>query len=67
VDISKLEFVLGSTYQLSERYTMDRFRLESTTTQHDALKAGAEVVKQQNNATLGSLIYVRETKYLLRG
>ncbi|KAF2218294.1 tyrosyl-tRNA synthetase [Elsinoe ampelina] len=57
VDISKLEFVLGSSYQLSKEYTMDRFRLESVVTQHDAKKAGAEVVKQVENATLSSLIY----------
>ncbi|KAL1310755.1 hypothetical protein AAFC00_001007 [Neodothiora populina] len=55
--IEKLEFVLGSSYQLSKEYTMDRFRLESVTTMHDAKKAGAEVVKQVDNATLSSLIY----------
>ncbi|GAM86608.1 hypothetical protein ANO11243_046220 [Dothideomycetidae sp. 11243] len=57
VDTSRLEFVLGSSYQLSSEYTMDRFRLESVVTQHDAKKAGAEVVKQVDNATLSSLIY----------
>lgn len=57
VDISRLEFVLGSSYQLTPEYTMDRFRLESVVTQHDAKKAGAEVVKQVDNATLSSLIY----------
>lgn len=57
VSIDKLEFVLGSSYQLSKEYTMDRFRLESVTTMHDAKKAGAEVVKQVDNATLSSLIY----------
>lgn len=57
VDLSRLEFVLGSSYQLSAEYTMDRFRLESVVTQHDAKKAGAEVVKQVDNATLSSLIY----------
>lgn len=57
VSIDKLEFVLGSSYQLTPEYTMDRFRLESVVTQHDAKKAGAEVVKQVDNATLSSLIY----------
>lgn len=57
VSIDQLEFVLGSTYQLSPEYTMDRFRLESITTTHDAKKAGAEVVKQVEHATLSSLIY----------
>jgi tyrosyl-tRNA synthetase len=52
VPIERLEFVLGSSYQLSEKYTMDLFRLSSVVTEHDAKKAGAEVVKQVANATL---------------
>ena len=57
VPLEKLEFVLGSSYQLSEKYTMDIFRLSSIVTEHDAKKAGAEVVRQVDNATLSSLIY----------
>lgn len=57
VPIEKLQFVLGSSYQLSERYAMDIFRLSSVVTEHDAKKAGAEVVKQVDNATLSGLIY----------
>ncbi|KAJ9659031.1 Tyrosine--tRNA ligase cytoplasmic [Coniosporium apollinis] len=57
VPIDKLEFVLGSSYQLSKEYTMDLFRLSSVVTEHDAKKAGAEVVKQVENATLSGLIY----------
>lgn len=57
VSIEKLEFVLGSSYQLSADYTMDIFRLSSVVTEHDAKKAGAEVVKQVDNATLSGLIY----------
>lgn len=57
VSIDKLEFVLGSSYQLSSKYTMDLFRLSSVVTEHDAKKAGAEVVKQVENATLSGLIY----------
>lgn len=57
VPTDRLEFVLGSSYQLTAEYTMDRFRLESVVTQHDARKAGSEVVKQVDNATLSSLIY----------
>jgi tyrosyl-tRNA synthetase len=57
VPLEKLEFVLGSSYQLSEKYTMDLFRLSSVVTEHDAKKAGAEVVKQVENATLSGLIY----------
>ena len=57
VPIKRLEFVLGSSYQLSASYTMDLFRLSSVVTEHDAKKAGAEVVKQVANATLSGLIY----------
>ena len=57
VPIDQLEFVLGSSYQLSAEYTMDLFRLSSVVTEHDAKKAGAEVVKQVENATLSGLIY----------
>ncbi len=57
VPIENLEFVLGSSYQLSEKYTMDLFRLSSVVTEHDSKKAGAEVVKQVSNPTLSGLIY----------
>ena len=54
---SRLEFVLGSAYQLSPTYAMDVFRLSSLVSEHDARKAGAEVVKQSRNAPLSGLIY----------
>jgi tyrosyl-tRNA synthetase len=57
VDISRLEFILGSSYQLSKEYTMDRFKLEGVTRISVAQKAGAEVVKQTDDPTLGGLIY----------
>lgn len=57
VPIDKLEFVLGSSYQLSSKYTMDLFKLTSVVTEHDAKKAGAEVVKQVANPLLSGLIY----------
>jgi len=57
VPIERLEFVLGSSYQLTAEYTMDLFRLSSVVTEHDAKKAGAEVVKQVENATLSGLLY----------
>jgi tyrosyl-tRNA synthetase len=57
VDISRLEFVLGSSYQLTKEYTMDRFKLEGITRISVAQKAGAEVVKQTDDPTLGGLIY----------
>ena len=57
VSLNKLEFVLGSSYQLTPTYTMDLFRLSSVVTEHDAKKAGAQVVKQVENATMSGLIY----------
>lgn len=57
VSIDRLEFVLGNTYQLSAAYQMDLLRLCTIVTMHDAKKAGAEVVKQVDNATLSGLIY----------
>ncbi|PBP17635.1 tyrosyl-tRNA synthetase [Diplocarpon rosae] len=57
VDLSRLEFVLGSSYQLNKDYTMDRFKLEGITRINVAQKAGAEVVKQTDDPTLGGLIY----------
>lgn len=57
VPIQNLEFILGSSYQLSEKYTMDLFRLSSVVTEHDSKKAGSEVVKQVSNPTLSGLLY----------
>ena len=57
VSLEQLEFVLGSSYQLTPEYTMDLFRLSSAVTEHDAKKAGAEVVKQVDNAPLSGLLY----------
>ncbi|KAK9467240.1 tRNA synthetases class I-domain-containing protein [Lipomyces arxii] len=57
VPIDKLDFVIGSSYQLSEKYTMDIFRLSSLVTQNDARRAGADVVKQVESPLLSGLIY----------
>ena len=57
VPIDRLEFVLGSSYQLSAKYTMDLFRLSSVVTEHDAKKAGAEVIKQVASPLLSGLLY----------
>ena len=57
VPIERLEFVLGSSYQLSSAYTMDLFRLSSVVSEHDAKKAGAEVIKQVASPLLSGLLY----------
>ncbi|KAL4802055.1 hypothetical protein BDV18DRAFT_65892 [Aspergillus unguis] len=57
VSTEKLEFVLGSSYQKSAEYTMDVYKLSSLVSEHDAKKAGAEIVKQSANAPLSGLLY----------
>jgi len=57
VPIEKLHFVKGTDYQLSREYTLDVYRLSSFVTEHDAKKAGAEVVKQVEHPLLSGLLY----------
>ncbi|KAI7886436.1 tyrosyl-tRNA synthetase [Lichtheimia hyalospora FSU 10163] len=57
VPLEKLEFVIGSSYELSKEYTMDNFKLAACITEHDAKKAGAEVVKQVASPLLSGLLY----------
>ncbi|KAI5285287.1 hypothetical protein KEM54_000687 [Ascosphaera aggregata] len=57
VPTDKLEFVKGSDYQKSAEYTMDVYRLTSIVSEHDAKRAGAEVVKQVDNAPMSGLLY----------
>ncbi|SCV03488.1 LAMI_0H08548g1_1 [Lachancea mirantina] len=57
VPIDKLIFVVGSSYQLSAKYTMDIFKLSNVVSQNDAKRAGADVVKQVANPLLSGLIY----------
>jgi tyrosyl-tRNA synthetase len=57
VPTDKLKFIVGTSYQLSEKYTLDVYRLLAMTTEHDAKKAGAEVVKQVDSPLLSGLVY----------
>lgn len=57
VSIEKLKFVKGTDYQLSREYTLDVYRLTSLVSEHDAKKAGAEVVKQAQNPLISGLLY----------
>lgn len=57
VPIEKLSFTLGKSYQLSEAYTQDVLKLCGHITQRDALRAGAEVVKQVESPLLSGLLY----------
>ncbi|XP_060517964.1 tyrosine--tRNA ligase, cytoplasmic [Cylas formicarius] len=57
VPLEKLKFIKGTDYQLSKEYTLDVYRLTSVVTEHDAKKAGAEVVKQVEHPLLSGLLY----------
>lgn len=57
VPTDQLTFVLGSSYQLSENYNLDAYRLAANVTEHDAKKAGAEVVKQVSSPLLSGMLY----------
>lgn len=57
VPIDKLKFEKGTNYQLSREYTLDVYRLSSVITEHDAKKAGAEVVKQVEHPLVSGLLY----------
>ena len=57
VDLDKLQFVRGSSFQKTPEYIMDLYKLSTLVTIHDAKKAGAEVVKQTDNPKLSGLLY----------
>lgn len=57
VPLDKLKFERGTNYELSKEYTLDVYRLSSLITEHDAKKAGAEVVKQVDHPLVSGLLY----------
>jgi tyrosyl-tRNA synthetase len=57
VDMSKVKFVTGSSFQLSKEYTMDVYKVNSFVTVAKAQHSGAEVVKQSSNPKMNSLLY----------
>lgn len=48
----------------SREYTLDVYRLSSVITEHDAKKAGAEVVKQVEHPLLSGLLYPGKKAHL---
>lgn len=56
-DMSRIKFVRGSKFQLTGEYSMNVWDLASHVTITAAKKAGTEVVKQDKNPKLGSVIY----------
>jgi len=57
VPLERLRFVRGSSYQKSPEYIMDVYKICSLVSEHQAKRAGAEVVKQSNDAPLSGLLY----------
>jgi tyrosyl-tRNA synthetase len=57
VPLTRLHFVRGTDFQLSREYTLDVYKVSSLVTEHDAKKAGAEVVKQVEHPLLSGLLY----------
>ncbi|XP_068755338.1 tyrosine--tRNA ligase, cytoplasmic-like [Montipora capricornis] len=57
VPLDKLKFVRGTEYQLNRDYVLDVFRMSTVVTEHDAKKAGSEVVKQVQHPLLSGLLY----------
>ncbi|MBN1792224.1 tyrosine--tRNA ligase [Candidatus Woesearchaeota archaeon] len=56
-DISNLEIVKGSSFQVNAKYFHDLLKMSTEASVHDARKAGSEVVKQSDNPKLSGLIY----------
>jgi len=57
VPLDKLRFIRGTEFQLSREYSLDVYRLTAMTTERNAKKAGAEVVKQVESPFLSGMIY----------
>eukprot|EP01090_Pellita_catalonica_P017560 TRINITY_DN5329_c0_g1_i1.p1 TRINITY_DN5329_c0_g1~~TRINITY_DN5329_c0_g1_i1.p1 ORF type:complete len:538 (-),score=98.22 TRINITY_DN5329_c0_g1_i1:552-2165(-) len=58
VPLDKLKFVRGRDYQLTEKYTLDMYKMSALVTTGHTTKAGAEVVKKSDSAPLmSSLLY----------
>jgi tyrosyl-tRNA synthetase len=57
VSIEKLNFRRGTEYQLSREYTLDMYKLTTVTTERNAKKAGADVVKQTESPCLSGMLY----------
>ena len=55
--IDKLKFIKGTEFQLSTEYTINVYKLMGKLSLHDAIKSGAEVVKQNDNPKMASLSF----------
>lgn len=52
-----IEFVRGSSFQTSPKYTLDLYKLATLTTVRNATHANSEVVKKVDNPLVSSMIY----------
>lgn len=57
IDISKIEFIKGSDFQLSKEYSLDLYRLAAQVSAERAKHAAAEVVKFGDAPKLGGFLY----------
>ncbi|MHA2249252.1 MAG: tyrosine--tRNA ligase [Candidatus Kariarchaeaceae archaeon] len=57
VDVSKLKFIVGTDFELSEKYALELLKLSSVVTFNRSKRAGAEVVRQKDDPKLGSFLY----------
>lgn len=57
VDLSKIQFVRGTDFQLSDKYTVSLYKMLANTKLTEIKHAGAEVVKQSDNPLVTNLIY----------
>ena len=57
VSLEKLKFVKGTEFQLSEKYTLDMYKLSALASTRDTKRAGAEVVKQLDTPKMSGLLY----------
>lgn len=57
VDLKKITFIKGSSFQLKPEYTMDMYKLGMLTSIATAQKASSEVVKQTDNPLITNILY----------
>lgn len=57
VPLDRIEFVLGTSYQLTEKYTLDFHRLTTVVSDRNAKKAGTQVLKQVDDPPVSGSNY----------
>jgi tyrosyl-tRNA synthetase len=57
VPIERIEFVLGTSYQLTEKYSLDFHRMSTVVSDRNAKKAGTQVLKQVDDPPVSGLNY----------